>query len=222
MPNDTFDIPAGGINPLWTPLEIVVLYWTIDTVNGNCKIDPTPSGRYDSSYFNGGVYSNIEQFAAALSDGTVPAAPSSPLYPNIGPNAQPWNFVIAKSCYVVYVLEQGMTQWQFVRGERAITTAKDQTGYYADLNHIVDDEAEDTVTGAGCVVAYLSAYVDGSNVTSSDQFALNVEYLQAGQWVILPDDPAIKNKGHNHGVSSNPFSLKLARTLLPDKLKEKA
>ncbi|GEM_PF-5602683 len=229
MPDATHPIPAPGtISGSWVPQEIVIVYWTIDTTNGCCKIDTAQSGVYDASYFSS-KYASIKDFAFAVSDGTISAGPPAPLYPNLGPFAQPWNFVIKNSCYIVYVLEQGMTQWQFLRGSTALTTVDDETGWYQDLNHVIPPPQSSqnpptvasTVTGPNCMVAYFSAYVQPNTQTGIDAFALHVEYLQTGQWIILPDDPAIKNKGHPHGVRSNPLSLKLT-TILPDALKQTA
>jgi hypothetical protein len=206
FPTGPFDHPLPANNAVlstWPPVEIILIYWTIDLypdpTNPVVEIDFTKSGRYGSTYLTNGIFA----FAQSVFDNGVGDAPL-PLY--VDPAPDPQSFVIKKPCYVVFALEQPptsattATQWQFWRNVPALTDSDTPDGKYSDLNHVVPDDGTPVQSSnngtSGCQVAYFSAYAVPSTDFIVDHFNIFVEYVYNNQFASCRIDPAIKNKGH--------------------------
>jgi hypothetical protein len=196
-------LPSTGPASPPEPVEIVLIYWTIDLypdpMHPVIEINFQKSGRYGSSYLGRGIF----PFAQDVASGDVDAPPM-PLYLDPTPDTQ--NFVIKKPCYVVFALEQDSdvvttpTQWQFWRQSPALTDGDDPIGKYFALNHVVSGVGAPvpgtTPNIGGCQVSYFSAIAISAPDFIIDHLNIYVEYQYNNSTYGYRVDPAIKNKGH--------------------------
>jgi hypothetical protein len=211
-------VPIG-----WAAKEIVLICWTLDITVPTVRFDsykptayPNPSGVYTSEYLNAigrpDYLTNISSFASDVSSGAAPPPGEIP-YQDDGIGV--WEFAIENPCYIVFLLEQQATSWQFWRGSSALMMNTLPDGRYFDLNYILPNAPSPSATNnaAGCKVAYFSADVDTMTGSSpTDKFALDIQYWSGGLQG-LSYDPAIKNKGHQ-GLQTHP-TIPLIKAVRP-------
>jgi hypothetical protein len=200
-------IDDGTLPGNWAAQDVVLIYWQLDTNEGNATVG-TNSVVYSYSAVQQ-AYGSITAFAYAVSTNSLQQLPTSNLAPNPDQYPQPWDFAIARSCYVVFVLQDPYHSWKFQPGQQAVTFKQNPDGWYSDLRHIKPDGSAGNVAGSGCAVCYFSARVDVSEDQGTDPFSIHFQFFQGPNPVVRDFDPAIKNKGHKtfYNHIATPFDV---------------
>lgn len=192
-----FPINDGTLPPNWSALDVVLIYWKLDTNQGTATVDEG-SGVYD----HGAVqnrYGSVAAFALAAGNNTLDSQlPSSDLAENPDAYHQPWDFAIARSCYVVFVLRDPDRTWIFQPTLKAINfKVRNPDGWYSDLLHIrKSDGATKHFAPNNCNACYFSARVEPIQDGGTDPFTIHFTFQQGPYYYPRDFDPAIKNKGH--------------------------
>ena len=149
---------------------------------------------YDPDY--SGIYTiadtqmKPDEFAMALRDDAITVDPKP-----LEAADRPLEVTIRGDCYIFFFLSS--LNWQFRRGDAAITVKKGETKY-TDLYHVPSygpPTAQKNAPIDGCKVAYFSTAGVYALNTFRDPFNLYVEFIQDGALIEVKIDPDIKNTG---------------------------
>jgi hypothetical protein len=196
-------IPVGGLPNGWAASYYVLCTPSIavspDTSDFLFQYNTSLSGVYKASdvLADDPTIQTVSDFAMAVRDGRLQANTSQPFL--LG--SRPMEFSICQNCYIVMSLDE--INWQFSKSEYAITIQRGTAGIYADLYEVpavgnpvlIDPNTKFPVIGAGCTVAYFSAYVKSGQINGQHSFNLHVQFTQGNQTLSVKIDPDIQNNG---------------------------